>query len=90
MSPSPRAGRPRLEYRRGGIDSVPPLTPNTNFPQLADFSPDSLLTRDAQAGEVAALGCLLSRYQAEFANSGHMPHFEEPAEFAAAILKVLS
>lgn len=78
---------------------------------MADFSPDALLTRDAQAGEVAALGCLPSRHQADMravARSGGpgigwgylrmplveefrtMPHFAEPAGFAAAILKVLS
>jgi RNA polymerase sigma-70 factor (ECF subfamily) len=57
---------------------------------LADFSPDALLTRDAQAGEVAALGSLLARHQADMravalAILGYGPDAEDAVQDAVLI-----
>src|SRR5437879_9193444 len=88
--PSPRHRGLSSPTVGGGIDTVPPLTPNERFPQLADFSPEETLTRDAQAGQVAALGALLARHQAGMratatAILGHGPDAEDAVQEAALI-----
>ena len=57
---------------------------------MADLAPDAVLTRDAQAGEVGALGALLARHQAgmratALAILGYGPDAEDAVQEAALI-----